>query len=89
LKGYCFDLDGTLIDSMWIWDRLPYDYLLSKGINPPENIGEKLKQYSLKEASSVLKDMFDLKESNQQINIEMENMLKNSMRNKLSLRKVL
>jgi len=87
LKGYCFDLDGTLIDSMWIWDRLPYDYLLSKGIYPPENIREKLKQYSLKEASSVLKDMFDLIESNQQINIEMENMLKKFYEEQVELKK--
>jgi HAD superfamily hydrolase (TIGR01509 family) len=76
LKGYCFDLDGTLIDSMWVWDRLPYDYLLSKGINPPENIREQLKLYSLKEASLIIKDEFNLKESSDEINFEMENMLK-------------
>jgi len=86
LKGYCFDLDGTLLDSMWIWDRLPYDYLLSKGKNPPKNIREKLKKYSLKEASSIIKDEFKLKESADEINLEMENILKHFYENNVELK---
>lgn len=26
-KNFIFDLDGTLIDSMWVWDNLLVDFL--------------------------------------------------------------
>jgi beta-phosphoglucomutase-like phosphatase (HAD superfamily) len=34
LRGAIFDLDGTLLDSMYIWDELGKKYLESKGIQP-------------------------------------------------------
>ncbi|MDR1374543.1 MAG: HAD family phosphatase [Treponema sp.] len=33
-RGALFDLDGTLIDSMWIWDSLCRDWLIEQGKNP-------------------------------------------------------
>ena len=37
-KLIIFDLDGTLIDSMWIWEEIDNTYLSSKGIPVPENL---------------------------------------------------
>jgi beta-phosphoglucomutase-like phosphatase (HAD superfamily) len=34
VKAAIFDLDGTLVDSLWLWDRLMDDYLLSKMLGP-------------------------------------------------------
>ena len=50
-ENYIFDLDGTLIDSMPVWDNIGYDFLLSKGINPPDNLSERLKTMSFEEAA--------------------------------------
>ncbi len=33
-----FDMDGTLVDSMPAWRRLAPDFLLSQGIEPPQNL---------------------------------------------------
>ena len=33
-----FDLDGTLLDSLPLWEHLGEDYLRSKGIEPPQNL---------------------------------------------------
>ena len=37
-ENYIFDLDGTLIDSMPVWDNIGVDFLLSKGITPPYDL---------------------------------------------------
>lgn len=37
-KGYIFDLDGTLLDSMPVWKTIGRRYLLSQGITPPEGV---------------------------------------------------
>lgn len=39
-KGAIFDLDGTLLDSMAIWDTVGEDYLYSLGIKPREDLKE-------------------------------------------------
>ena len=34
-KAAIFDLDGTLVDSMWLWDKIDTTYLNSLGIDKP------------------------------------------------------
>ena len=31
IKGAIFDMDGTILDSMFIWDTIAEDYLISLG----------------------------------------------------------
>lgn len=38
ITGAIFDIDGTLIDSMKIWDNLGERYLLKLGIQPENNL---------------------------------------------------
>ncbi|MEG0020747.1 MAG: hypothetical protein RR728_09380, partial [Oscillospiraceae bacterium] len=47
LKGVIFDLDGTLLDSMFIWDTMGEDYLISLGIVPEKGLNEKFKTMSV------------------------------------------
>ena len=42
IKLVASDLDGTIIDSMAIWDTIGEDYLRSLGIEPRENLAEVL-----------------------------------------------
>ena len=37
IKGAIFDLDGTLLDSMFIWDTIGEEYLRSLGKEPHED----------------------------------------------------
>ena len=41
IKGAIFDVDGTLLDSMGVWDTIGEDYLRSLGYEPRENLNEK------------------------------------------------
>ena len=35
-KAVIFDLDGTLVDSMWVWTAIDEDYIRKYHLNPPE-----------------------------------------------------
>lgn len=56
MKASIFDLDGTLIDSMWIWKDLASKYLKTIGVEAPDDLRESIKRYSLLEACHYLKD---------------------------------
>ncbi len=47
LSGAVFDFDGTLFDTMSIWDTAGEDYLKQCGKVPRENLCEVLKPKSL------------------------------------------
>ena len=51
IKGAIFDLDGTLFDSMFIWDTIGEIYLRSIGYEPKENLNETFKTMSLYNAA--------------------------------------
>ena len=51
IKGAIFDLDGTLLNSMFIWDTIGEDYLRSLGITPRAGLNETLKNMSLYQAA--------------------------------------
>ena len=51
IRGAVFDADGTLLDSMWIWDSIAEDYLRSLNIEPKENLTELFQSFSLKQAA--------------------------------------
>lgn len=86
MKYAIFDLDGTLLDSMWVWETLAYNYLISRGVEAPEDIREKLREYSLREASDVLKEMYSLPESGEEINDQMEKVLEEYYYEKIGLK---
>ena len=51
IKGAIFDFDGTLVDSMWIWDTFGEDYLRTLGKEPTENLTEAFKTFTLEQAA--------------------------------------
>jgi len=55
LKAAIFDLDGTLLDTMEIWNELGARYLVSLGITPKEGLCEVLYPMTLEESCAYLK----------------------------------
>ncbi|MDR2909002.1 MAG: HAD family phosphatase, partial [Oscillospiraceae bacterium] len=49
-----FDLDGTLADSMRVWDRLCGDWLLAKGKIPPESLGRDIAVMTLEQSAEYI-----------------------------------
>lgn len=46
IKGIIFDMDGTLLDSMPTWRGIGGTLLKNNGIQPPEDINDRLKELS-------------------------------------------
>ena len=55
-----FDLDGTLVDSMWVWPQLDVDYLARFDIIAPEDIDRALEGKSFTESASYFKERFEI-----------------------------
>ncbi|MBP3442867.1 MAG: bifunctional hydroxymethylpyrimidine kinase/phosphomethylpyrimidine kinase [Clostridia bacterium] len=58
IKGAIFDLDGTLFDSMFIWDTIGEKYLRSIGYEPKENLNETFRTMSLYNAACYYKSEY-------------------------------
>lgn len=67
IKGVIFDADGTLLDSMHIWNDLGKRYLLSLGITPEDNLYEILFPMTLEESSIYLKNKYNINKSSAEI----------------------
>lgn len=55
-----FDLDGTLLDSLWAWEHSGSNFVRSEGFEPPEDLDEKLVKLSLMDGAKLIKEMYDL-----------------------------
>lgn len=86
IKGIIFDLDGTLIDSMSIWDSIGKQYLKSKGITDiPNNLREMLRTMSLHQSAQYFQQTFNIKRSVHEILEEINSMLKDKYKVEVQL----
>ena len=60
LKGAIFDFDGTLFDSMFIWDTAGEVYLRSIGIEPKEDLQKVLKPMSLLQSAQYIRECYQI-----------------------------
>ena len=67
IKAAIFDLDGTLIDSMWVWEQIDIDYLSSKGYTPPANLKDDITHLTFKQTAEYFKNRFNLTDSIEEI----------------------
>lgn len=58
IEGAIFDLDGTLFDSMMIWDTVAEEYLNSLGVTAQKGINERVRNLSLNEAANLLHEEY-------------------------------
>ena len=74
IKGAIFDLDGTLVDSMWVWSQIDTDYLKSKGHKVPENLNSEICHLSFAQTANYFKERFNLSDSIETIQSDWHNM---------------
>ena len=63
LQSAIFDMDGTLLDSMFIWNDLGARTLRTLGIEPEANLGEKLKVLTVRQGAAYCKDAYHMTQS--------------------------
>ena len=67
IKAVLFDLDGTLIDSMWMWKEIDIEYLGSLGYELPEDLQHKIEGMSYSETAVYFKETFHIQDSLEEI----------------------
>lgn len=75
IEGAIFDLDGTLIDSMKIWEKIDYDFLNKRNLKVPQDLKHKIETLTFEEGANFFKKNFKLKESQEEILKEWHNMV--------------
>ena len=67
IRGAIFDFDGTLFDSMHVWDEAPARLLHSLGRTPQDDLARTLAPMSMQEGARYLKKAYALPLSEQEI----------------------
>lgn len=62
-----FDLDGSLVDSMWMWKAIDIEYLGKFGIPLPEDLQPKIEGMSFSETAVYFKEHFHIPDSLEKI----------------------
>ena len=73
-KAIIFDLDGTLVDSMWIWKQIDIDFLSKRNIDFPEDLQKEIEGMSFTETANYFKNRFEIEESIEAIQDEWHHM---------------
>lgn len=63
IKAAIFDLDGTLVDSMWVWEQIDIDFLSSRGVTPPKNLKDEITHLTFRQTAQYFKDKFNLNDN--------------------------
>lgn len=67
IDAVIFDLDGSLVDSMWIWRAIDIEYLGRYSIPMPENLQSQIEGMSFIETAIYFKEHFAIPDSLEQI----------------------
>ena len=86
IKGAIFDFDGTLVDSMFIWDTIGEVYLRSLGKEPKENLTETFKTFTLEQSADYYREHYSVTLSVQKIVDDVNAMVAEIYRTKVTLK---
>ena len=73
-KAVIFDLDGTLVDSMWMWKAIDIEYLGKFGISLPSTLQKDIEGMSFSETAVYFKETFQIPDSLEEIKADWNRM---------------
>jgi len=74
MRGCIFDLDGTLFDSMDIWDDIGPDSLKKRGLIPPPDYAQKVFKMSFAQSAAYTVERFGLPNTPEELMREWDEM---------------
>ena len=70
-----FDVDGTILDSMEVWNTLASQYVQSLGMVPEKNLDEIVSDMSLEQSATYLKNHYKISKQEERIISEVLNFI--------------
>ena len=74
IDAVIFDMDGSLVDSMWMWRAIDIAYLGKFGISLPENLQSEIEGMSFGETAVYFKEHFPIPDSLEEIKADWNRM---------------
>ena len=84
--GVIFDLDGTLLDSMWVWEKVDRDFLAENGLRVTSDYTNAVKQMHFEESALYTKTRFNLPLTTEQIKNRWIEMVKDEYAHNIKLK---
>ena len=85
-KALLFDLDGTLVDSMWMWKEIDIEYLGRFGLSCPDDLQKVIEGMSFSETAVYFKRRFQIPDSIEEIKAAWEQMSMDKYRHEVPLK---
>lgn len=74
IKAAIFDMDGTLVDSLWVWNKIDLEYLEKRNISLPKDLKSYIEHLSFLETAKYFKGRFNIEDSIEDIMSEWTSM---------------
>ena len=86
IKGVIFDLDGTLLDSTWVWKQVDKEFLGKYGYQVPEDYSDAIKAMGFEQVADYTIERFGLPLSSEEVMEEWNTMAIQAYSEKVKLR---
>lgn len=87
MQGAIFDVDGTILDSMFIWGEAMTKHFESLGVSCGEEVAEEVRELSLEESLPLLIERYNLDTTPNDIIMAMKDIVKESYKVSVPIKK--
>ena len=87
IEAVIFDLDGTLIDSMWVWEKVDEEYFARFNIEQPKEFNSEIEGRSFRETAEYFKSRFKIPRSIEEIEDDWNRMAWDKYEHEVPLKK--
>ena len=85
-EAVIFDMDGSLVDSMWVWKDIDIEYLGKFGLDIPDDLQMAIEGKSFTETAEYFKERFFLEDSIEDIMADWNEMAWHKYRTRVMLK---
>lgn len=86
IDAVIFDMDGTLIDSMWMWKDIDIEFLGVRGIEMPDDLQKSIEGQSITQTAEYFIERFGFDDSPEDLKNIWNEMAKEAYKNKVPVK---